>query len=233
MADETPDVAQLRLQLAAAQRALARSEALRRESEDREAMLAAELQHRVRNMVAIIRSVFARTADTATSLEEAADHFRGRLDTVARHQSQFTRNPAGTIDLETLFRDELLGFGFSDGEQVTIEGPMVRLPYKTAEMIGLTIHELATNSVKFGALSGDKGQLAIAWSSGPDAPVAIEWRESGVGVVAAAPMRMGFGREYVEQALPYQLKATTSFELRPGGLLCRISLPPQDRKEAG
>lgn len=225
---EPPEVAQLRAELAATRRELARSEDLRRESRDREAMLTAELQHNVRNMLAIIRSVFSRTADTATSLEDAADHFRGRLDTLARHHAQVARDPGGTVDLEGLVRDELLNFGFSDGERVTIDGPGIDLAHKETGAIALALHELATNSVKFGALSVEDGRLGIRWSRQGEANrprITLEWAERGVPVVASAPMRTGFGREYIEQALPYQFDATTSFELRPGGLLCRISFP--------
>jgi two-component sensor histidine kinase len=232
-AEPPGELARIREQLGDARRALEHSEALRHASNERETALAGELQHRVRNMLGIIRSIFSRTMETAASLEDAADHFRGRLDTVARYQAHFVRHPGGTVDLETLFRDELLNFGFSDGEQITIEGPRVRLPYETAEAIGLAVHELATNSVKFGALSGDDARLAVRWSVGAEMPerLSIEWTESGVPVLAVAPLRMGFGREYIEQALPYQIDATTSFELRPGGITCRISLFPGSQAE--
>lgn len=226
---EPPDVAQLRAELATVRRELMRSEELRRESRDRETMLAAELQHRVRNMMAIIRSVFARTAETAESLEDAADHFRGRLDTIARHHLQLTRDTSATADLETLIRDELLVFGFADGKQIVIKGPEVKLADKTVEMLGLALHELATNSIKFGALATETGQLSICWTKRAAADgerVSIEWVESGVAVVASAPMRIGFGREYIEQALPYQFAARTSFALRPGGVACEISFSP-------
>ena len=101
-------------------------------------------------------------------------------------------------------------------------------------MLALAVHELATNSVKFGALSGGGGRLAVRWSIAAEEPrrLSIEWIETGVAVVAAAPIHSGFGREYIEQALPYQLDATTSFELRPGGLTCRISLMPESRVRA-
>jgi two-component sensor histidine kinase len=230
----TDELARTRGQLDAALRELRHSEEERRQSREREAILCAELQHRLRNMLGIIRSVFSRTMETAASLDEAADHFRGRLDTVARHQSQFTRAPGRTVDLEALLRDELLTFGFSDGERVSIAGPAVRLPHEFAEMVGLAMHELATNSVKFGALGGDKGRLAIAWAVADEdgaRRLALEWAESGVPVLASAPLRTGFGREFIEQALPYQIDATTSFDLRPGGLLCRINLALGDETE--
>jgi len=220
------DATLARAELAAVRGELAQSEKMRRQSNDREAMLVAELQHRVRNMLAIIRSIFGRTMGTATSLEEAADHFRGRLDTIARQHTQFVCAPQRRVELESLIRDELLNFGYSDGDQVSLAGPAVRLDFKESEAIALALHELATNSVKFGALSIENAQLAIRWTRQDDSDgnrVTLDWVEHGVPVVASAPIRNGFGREYIEQALPFQLDATTYFELRPGGLACRIS----------
>src|SRR5690606_41032505 len=122
---------------------------------------ASEVQHRVRNLLAIVRSVFSRTIETADSLEHAAEHYVGRLDTLSRHEVRFLRDFAGTTDLEDMLRDELLRFGFSDGPQISLDGPAVELSYKAAEAMGLAVHELATNSIKFGALASDTGRLDL------------------------------------------------------------------------
>jgi two-component sensor histidine kinase len=203
-----------------------RSDQLRETFEVREAALERELQHRVRNMLVKIRTLVSRTMDPASSLEEAADHLRGRLDTLLRYNAEGIRCPNGTIDLETLVLDELLKFGASGERHVSVGGPAVSLAHDVAETIGMAVHELATNAIKFGALSDRAGQLAVSWqvSHEPAARVSIEWREAGVAIVSSAPLHSGFGREFIEQALPYQLDADTSFELRPGGLLCRISV---------
>jgi two-component system CheB/CheR fusion protein len=220
------ELARSRRDLVAADAALQHSEALRRDAVARETALQHELQHRARNMLATIRSMFNRTIDTADTLQGAADHFQGRLDTLARYQILLAHRPSSAVDLEMLVRDELLTIGFDASEQVTLRGSTVHLPLKVAEVVGLAVHELATNALKFGALSAANGRLAISWETAPErAELSIEWVETGVPVIASAPLRAGFGREYIEAALPYELDAQTSFELRPGGLFCRIGLP--------
>lgn len=220
------ELAQTHEQLAKALQDLRRSDELWQASRLREAALEHELQHRVRNMLAKIRSLFSRTMDSACSIEEATDHFRGRLDTVSKYHGEVTRSPTGTIDLETLVLDELLNFSAGADSPISVEGPPVALSHELAENIGMAVHELATNAMKFGALSERSGQLDVRWavSHEPAQRLSLEWRESGIAIVASAPLHSGFGREFIEQALPYQLNADTSFELRPGGLLCRISM---------
>jgi two-component sensor histidine kinase len=195
----------------------------------RERWLADELQHRVRNMLGVIRSICRRTWESGASREEFAGHFEGRLNAVARYNSHL-RDIRG-IDLEDLIRDELLELGWRDGPRCTINGPSVSLRDGHAELMGLVIHELATNAMKFGPLPGN-GTLSVSWSL-EDAPASrslrFNWAEAGVSVVRSAPRLAGFGRQLIEEALPYQLGATTSFELKPGGLACSIILPlPKD-----
>ena len=218
------DLAGTREQLEAALQQLNLSERLRADSSERERALAAELQHRVRNLLAILRSVLGRTIDTAESPEEGMVHFQARLDAIARHHGRIAHQRIATVDLETMIRDELLNFGEGDGERVALSGPVVLLAHQQAELIAIALHELATNSVKFGALAAGKGRLDVTWRVQPERLV-LEWIETGVSIVAAAPLRFGFGREFIEQAVPYQLDAATVFDLRPGGVACRIELP--------
>jgi two-component system CheB/CheR fusion protein len=92
--------------------------------------------------------------------------------------------------------------------------------------MGIALHELVTNAIKFGALAqpGGSSRLRISWTVADDA-LDFEWSERGVPIVAPAPRPEGFGQEYIERVLPYQLDATSSFEVAPGGLTCRIHLP--------
>src|SRR5262249_42504969 len=156
-------------------------------------------------------------------------HFRGRLDALSRTQTVLARNPDGEIELEDLVRDELLSVGAAmDGPKVRITGPAVRLDQKAGEALGLAIHELATNAVKYGALAGKEGQIIIEWrieeGVGPgESRLHFVWQEKKVRIVSAEPPRRGFGTELIEQGLPYQLGATTALELAPGGLRCAIN----------
>src|SRR3546814_5385965 len=94
-----------------------------RESEARLQGLVGELQHRVRNILTVVRSVFSRTVEGERPIEEIAEHFRGRLDSLARTQVILAQNQAGLIDLENLIRDELLSVGVQDGPLLSIKGP--------------------------------------------------------------------------------------------------------------
>lgn len=200
-----------------------------RELQERQELLVAELQHRVRNILTVIRSVFARTMESSASPEDAADHFRGRLDALARTQVLATASAEGWADLENLVRDELLSVGASDGASVRISGPEVRLLPKQAEMLGLAIHELTTNSLKYGALKMSSAQLLVTWSVNidyrGDLRLEFAWTEQGVPTVPVQPSREGFGRELIEEALPYRLRAETELEFLGGGVRCRISMP--------
>lgn len=218
----------MRAQLDDARRELEQAETHRQAARDRATVLQGELQHRVRNMLATIRSVFSRTVAFGGSLEDVADHFNGRLDALARYESAHVTDPGRTVDLEQIVRDELHSFQFGDDPKIRIAGPEVRLGRDVAQSLALAMHELTTNAIKFGALSmvDDRATLDIAWTSTDDL-VTITWVEQGVPIVASAPLRKGFGREFIEQALPYQLDAKTHFELHPGGISCSITLPPK------
>jgi two-component sensor histidine kinase len=223
---QRPVAGELQAQLAEAHRELASVERERQASRDREALLANELLHRVRNMLAIIRSIFSRTVAAGGSLDDVADHFRGRLDAIARAQTSQSLDPGGTIDFEQIVRDELHSFQFGDDPRIGIAGPEVRLAPDVAQMIGLALHELVTNSIKFGVLAmlEERGQLEASWTT-DEGQLRFTWIETGVSVLSPAPLRRGFGREFIEQALPYQIGAETRFELRPGGISCEIVAP--------
>ena len=203
-------------------------------AEQRQRILVAELQHRVRNILTVVRSVFQRTAETTVDPDEMANHFRGRLDAMARTQVMAARSAARSIDLEDLIRDELLSVGIGDGPVFRIAGPAVALPFETAELIALAVHELTTNSLKYGALKAKRGRLDVRWetnlSYGGACKLDLIWEESGVPAVPIAPSRRGFGRELVEEALPYRLGAETKLEFRGNGVRCSISVElPSER----
>jgi two-component system CheB/CheR fusion protein len=108
----------------------------------------------------------------------------------------------------------------------------VRLRAKAADSIGLAIHELATNAIKYGALSGDGGHIDVNWrieGTDGDRRLKLEWRESGVRIAAVAPRRRGFGSELIERTLRYELDAETELEFTPGGVRCTIAMPLNDR----
>jgi two-component system CheB/CheR fusion protein len=199
-----------------------------RMAEDRQKLLLSELQHRVRNILAVVRSLAARTAASSETLEDFASHFDGRLTTLSRTQNVFARTGDVTVDLEEMVRDELLALAASDEEQVEISGPSIQLREQAAETFALALHELATNAVKYGALATPNGKVSIHWrllNTKGGQRLALEWRESGVTAVDLKPGRSGFGRELIERGLPYELGAATSLTFEPGGVRALIELP--------
>jgi two-component system CheB/CheR fusion protein len=203
-----------------------------RASESQAKLLLAELQHRVRNTLSVIRSIVRRTVQTSKSVEDYAMHLDGRINAFARVQTAVARDPAAGLDLTQLVADELLTCVAQEGEQVRIVGPSVRLQPKAAETFGLAVHELATNAVKHGALSVPHGDIRISWrvQNGEGTPqLVFEWKESGLDKVAAKRRRRGFGTDLLERTLTYELKAKTMQAFEPDGLRCTIELPLTER----
>lgn len=207
-----------------------------RQSMERQKVLVAELQHRVRNMLSIVRYVFSRTVETSADIEEASMHFQGRLDALARTQVIVAQSPSGLVDLEVMIRDELLSVGQGDGATLIIDGPPVQIDAVAAENIGLAIHELTMNAIKFGALGVPGATLDIGWSVNMDergrAILNLRWVETGVPIVPVVGQRDGFGKELIEKALPYRLGAETRLDIHGGGVRCFISTPIEIRGTA-
>jgi two-component system CheB/CheR fusion protein len=208
---------------------VARAQAALRESERQARLLLAELQHRVRNTLAVIRSIARRSAETSESVEGYAAHLDGRIEAFARVQAAVTRNPFAGIDLATLLADGLLAVGAHEGERVrALMGPKIHLRPKAAETVALALHELATNAVKYGALSAKKGRIAIDWSLAEvdgHPRLVLRWIETGVPLADGQPRRRGFGTELIERTLVYDLGGKSALDFTPDGLHCTISLP--------
>lgn len=208
----------------------------RREWEERQAVLVAELQHRTRNLIAVVRSMADTTMRRAEDLADFRENFQDRLEALARVQGLLSRlEEHDRVTFDELIETELTGLGVFDDacERVHLEGPdHVRLRSSTVQTLAMALHELATNAVKYGALRQSGGRLRISWhlevlGEGGLPWLHIDWRESGVAMPKAGttPQGSGQGRELIERALPYQLKAKTRFELLADGVHCTISIP--------
>lgn len=200
-------------------------------AEERQRLLLAELQHRVRNTLGVVRSIARRSAETSSTVEEYASHLDGRLNAFARTQALVTRDPEGGVDLEYLVIEELLAYNAREGEQMRVSGPKVRFQPKAAETFALAIHELATNALKYGALSRPTGRIEVTWridESTEPAELLFEWRERG-GPHVSPRLRKGFGTELLERTLAFELKGQTTMVFNPAGLQCTIAIPLSKR----
>lgn len=203
----------------------------RRELEERQRVLIAELQHRTRNLLALVHSIARETMTTSGSVAEFRERFEQRLQALARVQGLLSRSGDRQVTLDELIRMELDALGpDADTDRVSVTGPPVILRPSIVQTMALAIHELATNARKHGALGVSGGRLAITWAIVPDdggePDLALDWTETGVTIMMAdGPPPRGYGRELIERALPYSLRARTRFDLGPDGARCRIELP--------
>ncbi|MFC0385363.1 PAS domain-containing protein [Muricoccus vinaceus] len=200
----------------------------RRRGEAKQFLLLAELQHRVKNILGVVRSITSRSLAGAESLQEFATRFSGRIDALGRTQSVLANRGTEGVALEALVRDELAASLGPDGRQLDISGPPILLKDRAAEVFALGVHELTTNALKHGALSLPGGRLVVRWrivNTSGGGRLALEWREHGVRIQAGMPVRTGFGRALIERGLPYDLGAATSLDFEPGGVRCTMELP--------
>jgi two-component sensor histidine kinase len=214
--------------------ALSRANAQQRRAEQINLLLISELQHRSRNLLAVVKSIAAETVAASTSLEAFSYPFGDRLAALSRVQSLLSDAEFAPVTIGELVRLELRALGAEpDGHRVNVEGPNVALPNKSVQILALALHELATNARKHGALAAPDGRLNVTWqmtNGDADPNLAIEWREHGAACgQGPSEMRKGFGRSLIERALPYQLDAQTQLEFMPDGLFClvTIGLDPQ------
>jgi PAS domain S-box-containing protein len=196
--------------------------------QDRQHVLIAELQHRTRNLLALVQAIARQTFKSSTSTAESSRQFNSRLGALSRVQGVLASNDHRPIDLQGIVRAELDAHGAGDVAEIC--GPTVDLPASAAQVIALALHELTTNAVKYGALRQPTGQLSVNWHLQEDEAntrVILEWREKGVTMpdIPADARRKGYGRELIERALPYQLNANTRLDFTQDGVRCLVELP--------
>ncbi|MEH3158485.1 MAG: PAS domain-containing protein [Sphingomonas taxi] len=185
----------------------------------------AALQHRVRNTLAVIRSIARRTAESSETVEDYRSHFDGRLAAFSRTQSHIMRSGRKGVDLEGLLADELLAHRV--GGLVSYAGPEVRLPARIADQLGIALHELTANAIQHGALRPDRGRLTVRWwisGDPPDRRLHLDWQEEVPDGGIVPPHGEGFGLELLTRSLRYELDAEVEFAFADQGMTCRIQL---------
>jgi GAF domain-containing protein len=200
----------------------------RAHAESHQQVLLAELQHRVRNTLAVIRSITRRTAENTADKDEMLMHLSGRIDSFARVQAAVTRDPTNSVDLAMLIAEELRVAGAMEGPRLSISGPPVGLAPKAAETLGLAIHELTTNAIKYGALTSPQGRVAVKWGilqGGTGETLSFTWSEHAVGGLTEQPVRKGLGTEILTRTVPYELKATSELNFGPDGIVFAMTAP--------
>jgi PAS domain S-box-containing protein len=207
-----------------------------RQLQERQGILVGELQHRTRNLLAVVRSIASQTASTVASLDEFQAAFDHRLGALSRVQGLLARAEDEAVTVESLLRMELDAVT-EDWSRIEIEGPRVLVDDGTLQTLTLVIHELSTNAARHGALSDPEGRIAIQWfrrhgrKDEAAGHLVIEWRETFSSRTPDPARPHGFGRQLIEEAIPYQLGASTRFVLEETGLHCVLSLPLDPQEE--
>lgn len=192
-----------------------------KEAEQRQRLLALELQHRMKNTVAMIQAIANQTIRGGPEVDAVKETFVARLNTMASAQDILTQTVWAKASLAFLVEEALKGHG--SPTSFRIDGPLVELSSRTALAMALALHELATNATKYGALSRDTGRIDISWSI-EGGEFIFEWRESG-GPVVEAPTRRGFGSRMIERALAGYFNGTAGMTYAPTGAMFSLRGP--------
>jgi PAS domain S-box-containing protein len=199
----------------------------RKEGEAHLRLLMRELTHRSKNLLAVIQAMARQTARHVGSIDGFLDQFSARLQALARSHDLLVQEEWHGVALAELVRSQLAPYLDRSGSQIAVEGPPVMLRPEAAQSLGLALHELAVNAVKFGALSTPSGRISIVWTWQPHGErpaVGIVWTEAG-GPAVGAPVQRGFGSLVVERNLARALEAGVELTFDREGVRCRITIP--------
>ena len=197
----------------------------RKRAEAQRELLLAELNHRVKNTLAVVQGIAHQTFKRTDASPEARHAFEGRLAALAAAHNLLTRANWEQASLEHLTAEALQVRAVNE-QRLSFAGPRVHLQPKQALAVAMALHELCTNAIKYGALSNESGSVAFEWrrSDGPAPRLTMVWREQG-GPAVAPPVRRGFGSRMIERALAQDLKGEVTMEFRPDGFVCTIDAP--------
>ncbi len=221
------------LRLSILEAVVRRAEEVAREraaAQERQTILLAELDHRVKNILANIEALMRQTRLSSGTLEGYVTALENRVRAMAHAQSLLSESRWRSASLTRLAREELAPYDGGTG-CVDVEGPEVSLAPKAALAIAMVLHELATNAAKYGALSVGEGRLSVRWERGADG-LSLAWRERG-GPPVKPPARRGFGRTLVERSLAYELGGTVDLRFASGGVECDLLVPDRYVMEEG
>lgn len=196
----------------------------RKVAEKRQALLMRELDHRVKNAITMVLSICSRTISSSADLSDFRDRFTKRLQALAATHNLLADSKWRGLDLAALVQGELSPYVSASGPRLVTQGLDRKISTDIAVALGLVIHELATNAVKYGALSCDLGSVSVIARDLPDNRFEIVWRESG-GPEIKTPITPGFGQTLIARSLKRGHGTGAEVKFAPDGLVCRIVLP--------
>ena len=193
----------------------------RKRAEQHREMLINELNHRVKNTLATVQSIASQTLRNASTMQEAKTGLEARLFALARVHDVLTEESWEGANLREILTNAVAPFQGEGAERFRCHGPEVRLPPKMALAFAMALQELATNAVKYGALSNASGEVGITWVIDKSGRLQLRWTESG-GPPVLTPTRRGFGTRLIERGLADGLNGDVKLHFAPLGLVCTI-----------
>ena len=202
---------------------VARNISERKQKEEHIALLSREVDHRSKNLLSLVQAtVRLAHGDTPDALKRAIE---GRIRALANVHSLLGKAHWIGVDIRSLVAGELSPY-FAEGKsRAELDGPALLLKSRSAQAVGLALHELTTNAVKYGALSANAGRVKVGWSLAANGMLVIVWTEYN-GPPVKTPSGRGFGTLVVQQIVKGELKGKADFDWRPDGLICTLTLDP-------
>lgn len=188
---------------------------------DQERLLMAELDHRVKNILANVQALVRQSSRSASSVRDYVRSLEARIVAMGKAHSLLTESRWRSVSLQSLIKEELDQFSRSG---LAMHGPMILLTPKAALVLSLAVHELATNASKYGALSVESGKVTISWRQTEDGSLELHWIETD-GPAVRKPHRRGFGSTLIERALAIETGGEAHIEFLATGVQCMVSLP--------
>jgi PAS domain S-box-containing protein len=202
----------------------------RRHAEERERFLTSEVSHRAKNTLSLVQAVARQLG--ASGSADFLRRFEERLQALAEHQNLLTQSVWEGVALDNLVRTQLAHFKDLFDDRIRISGPSLTLSGNAAQLVGMALHELATNAAKYGALSTETGRIGITWQINPtDDRFLMRWIETG-GPPVKAPRHRGFGSTVVERMIRTSFGAQVILDFQATGLIWQFTCPGAKLRES-
>lgn len=203
----------------------------RKSAQERQELLIAELNHRVRNILSLVKGIISQSRGTQLSVDDYINILDTRIQSLARAHDQITQQNWAAASLHKMIEVEAASYLGESRERIRITGEDCRLESDAFATMALVMHELTTNSAKYGALSSSAGHVEITTRMEDDGSYTMNWLERG-GPAVQAPKRRGFGSTIVERSIPYELKGEASIDYELAGVHAFFRLPQKHVKAA-
>ena len=200
----------------------------RKRAEGHQKLLVAELDHRVKNVLATVAAVATDTSEDSSSKVDFVNALNHRIRSMAAAHALLSKSQWHDVSLADLVHQELAPY--ATARNTVIEGPDIRLSGTATQTIAMVLHELATNAAKYGSFSVPEGRVSVSWELESNGKVptrlTLQWREDG-GPAVTTPAQPGYGTNLIRELVPYELEGTVDMEFKPDGLRCTVEFAIQ------